>query len=117
MTQHCGICDILRHTIIIRDAWLEKREEEDLDLLSGEQHIPPLVDLPDESLRLSHTVVTLPLPLQMFHLQEIQLGSEEGTEPQKHRKENQRREESRGRKNSGWGEKQVVMEVKEKISI
>lgn len=55
---------------------MEERREE-LYLLSGEQHIPPLVNLPDESLCFSHTVVALALPLQMFHLEVIQLGSKE----------------------------------------
>lgn len=51
-----------------------------LDLLFGEQHVPPLVDLPDESLCFSHTVVALSFPLQMLYLQVIQLGSRESTE-------------------------------------
>lgn len=58
----------------------EDKTRVNLHLLSGEQHVCPLVDLPDESLCFSHTVVALPLPLQMLHLQEIQLDSEEGTE-------------------------------------
>lgn len=64
---------------------------ENLHLLSGEQHIPSLVDLPDESLCFSHTVVALPFPLQMFHLQEIQLDSNEGTERKREKQRDKER--------------------------
>lgn len=46
-----------------------------LHLLSGEQHVSPLMDLPDESLCFPHAVVALPLPPRMLYLQEIQLGT------------------------------------------
>ncbi len=62
---------------------LSIRRRGNLNLLSGEQHVPPLVDLPDESLCFSHTVVALPFSLQMLHLQEIQLGNKQGIETPK----------------------------------
>lgn len=64
-----------------------------LDLLFGEQHVPPLVDLPDESLCFSHTVVALPLPLQILYLQVIQLGSRESTKTSETQGERNRDEE------------------------
>lgn len=70
----------IRSNLLLYIRRRQRCRGENLHLLSGEQHIPPLVDLPDESLCFSHAVVALPLPLQMLHLQEIQLGSEEGTE-------------------------------------
>lgn len=66
-------------------VYIRRRRRGNLHLLSGEQHVPPLVDLPNERLCFSHTVVALPLPLQMLHLQKIQLGSEEGTETPRYR--------------------------------
>lgn len=69
-----------------------RRRRGNLHLLSGEQHVPPLVDLPNESLCFSHTVVALPLPLQMLHLQKIQLGSEEGPETPRNKERERERE-------------------------
>lgn len=74
----------------------EKRKGGNLHLLSGEQHVRPLVDLPDERLCFSHTVVALPLPLQMLHLHEIQLGSKEGTETPETQREKQIQGETTG---------------------
>lgn len=61
-------------------VYITRMKKGNLHLLFGKQHIPPLVDLPDESLCFSHTVVALPFPLQMLNLKEIQLGSRESTE-------------------------------------
>lgn len=70
------------------------------------------MDLPDESLCFSHAVVAFSFPLQMLHLQEIQLGSKEGTEtPQKHREnEKQRRGETTGRETSKKAKGEVGIE-------
>lgn len=45
-------------------------------LLSGEQNLTPLVDLANESLSFLHAVVTLPLPFQVLHLQEVHTGGD-----------------------------------------
>lgn len=51
------------------------------------------MDLPDESLCFSHTVVALPFPLQMLHLKEIQLDSRKSKETSETQGERNRDEE------------------------
>lgn len=82
----------------------KKRKEKNLHLLSGEQYVSPLVDLPDESLCFPHAVVALPLPLQVLHLQEIQCGSKEwDRSPQKCR------EQEKQVKRDNWKNRSEVM--------
>lgn len=85
--------------------WIKsRRKEKNLHLLSGEQYVSPLVDLPDESLCFPHAVVALPLPLQVLHLQEIQCGSKEwDRSPQKCR------EQEKQVKRDNWKNRSEVM--------